>query len=57
MHELALCEGVLQALEEQAEAQCFTRVHAVWLEIGALAAVEPEALRFNFEVVVRGTLA
>ncbi len=57
MHEMALCEGVLQALEEQAEIQHFARVHAVWLEIGALASVEPEALRFNFDVVTQGTLA
>lgn len=57
MHEMALCEGVLQALEEQAEIQRFARVHAVWLEIGALASVEPEALRFNFDVVTQGTLA
>ena len=57
MHELALCEGVLQALEEQAKIQPFARVHAVWLEIGALSSVEPEALRFNFDVITRGTLA
>jgi Zn finger protein HypA/HybF involved in hydrogenase expression len=37
MHEMAWCEGLLQALEEQAKIQHFARVHAVWLEIGALA--------------------
>ncbi|MBU2765294.1 hydrogenase maturation nickel metallochaperone HypA [Acidithiobacillus ferrivorans] len=57
MHEMALCEGVLQALEEQAKILHFARVHAVWLAIGALASVEPEALRFNFDVVTQGTLA
>ncbi len=57
MHELALCEGILQALEEQAKIQPFARVHAVWLEIGVLSSVEPEALRFNFDVITRGTLA
>ncbi len=57
MHELALCEGVLQALEEQAKILHFARVHAVWLEIGALSSVEPEALRFNFDVIMHGTLA
>lgn len=57
MHEMALCEGVLQALEEQAKIQHFARVHVVWLEIGVLASVEPEALRFNFDVVTQGTLA
>jgi hydrogenase nickel incorporation protein HypA/HybF len=54
---MALCEGLVQALEEQALTQGFTRVHTVWLEIGALATVEPEALRFNFDIVTNGTLA
>lgn len=57
MHEVSLCEGLVQALEEQAGAQGFSRVHAVWLEVGTLAAVECEAMRFNFDIVTRGTLA
>ena len=57
MHEMALCEGLVQALEAQAGAAAFSRVHAVELEIGALAAVECEAMRFNFGIVTRGTLA
>ncbi len=57
MHEMSLCEGILQILEEQARAQHYHRVKAVWLEIGALAGVEIEALRFSFEVVCRGSLA
>ncbi len=57
MHEMSLCEGVLQVLEEQARIQSYHRVKQVWLEIGALSGVETEALRFSFEVVCRGTLA
>lgn len=57
MHEMALCESVLQILEEQAEVQGYRRVKRVWLEIGALAGVEIDALRFGFEVVTRGSLA
>ena len=57
MHEMALCEGLVSALEEQARAQSFARVHAVFLEIGALATIEPEAMSFNFPIVARGTLA
>jgi len=34
-----------------------TRVKKVRLEVGALAAVEPQALRFGFGVVSRGTQA
>jgi len=57
MHEMALCEGVLQVLDEYAGKQGYTRVRTVWLEIGALAGVEVEAMRFGFDVVTRGTLA
>ncbi len=54
---MALCEGLVQALEEQARAQVFSRVHKVFLEIGALATIEPAAMRFNFPIVAKGTLA
>lgn len=57
MHEMSLCESVLQVIEQQAEAQQFRRVTAVWLEIGALSGVEPEAMRFCFDVVMQGSLA
>lgn len=57
MHEMALAEGVLQILEDAARKQSFTRVKAVWLEIGRLSSVEPEAMRFCFDAVIRGTLA
>jgi hydrogenase nickel incorporation protein HypA/HybF len=57
MHEMSLCEGILQVLEEQARAKDYRRVKTVWLEIGALAGVEPSAMHFSFDVVCRGTLA
>jgi hydrogenase nickel incorporation protein HypA/HybF len=57
MHEMALSESMLQIIEDQAAAQNFTRVKRVRLEIGTLAAVDPEALRFCFDVVTRGTAA
>lgn len=57
MHEMSIAEGVIQVLEEQAVAQAFHRVTCVRLEIGPLAAVEPESLRFCFDAVTRGTLA
>lgn len=57
MHELSLCESLLRIMERNAEEQGYSRVKRVWLEIGALAAVEVEAMRFGFEVAARGTLA
>ena len=57
MHEMSLAEGMLQLVEDGARRNAAAAVKAVWLEIGALAHVEVEALRFCFDAVARGTLA
>lgn len=57
MHELSLCEGILQVIEDQAIAQSFSKVKKVRLEIGPLAGVELEALRFSYDVVTRQSIA
>ncbi|MDP2072057.1 hydrogenase maturation nickel metallochaperone HypA [Methylotenera sp.] len=57
MHEMSLAENVLQIIEESARTQNFQRVRIVVLEIGKLSAVEPDAMRFCFDAVMRGTLA
>ncbi|MCP4934254.1 MAG: hydrogenase maturation nickel metallochaperone HypA [bacterium] len=54
---MSICEGIVQVLEEQACAQNYKSVGKVWLEIGPLAGVELESLRFCFEAVAKGTLA
>jgi hydrogenase nickel incorporation protein HypA/HybF len=57
MHEMSLAEGVLQIIEDSARDQHFSRVKTVWLEIGQLAGVEVEAMRFCFDAVVDGSIA
>jgi hydrogenase nickel incorporation protein HypA/HybF len=57
MHEMALCESVLQIVAETARRHGAVRVKAVRLEIGQLSHVEPDALRFAFDVVTRHSLA
>ena len=57
MHELSLLENVRELLESHAESQHFTQVTRVTLEIGKLSCVEPDALRFGFDVVMKGSLA
>ena len=57
MHEMAICEAIRGVLEDQARSQGFTRVERVTLAIGALSGVEIEALRFGFDVAMRGSLA
>lgn len=57
MHEISLCENIRTLLEEAAVAQKFERVTGVWLDVGTLSCVEPEALRFGFDAVMRGSVA
>lgn len=57
MHEISLVESVLELIEESARREGFKHVKTVVLEIGQLAAVEPEALEFCFDVVMRGSIA
>ena len=57
MHEMSLAEGVLQLIEDAAGREQFTRVATVWLEIGQLAGVETEAMKFCFAAVMRGSVA
>jgi hydrogenase nickel incorporation protein HypA/HybF len=57
MHEMALAESMLGIVEDTARRNGGSRVTLVRLEIGALSHVEPEALRFCFDAVTRGSLA
>jgi hydrogenase nickel incorporation protein HypA/HybF len=57
MHELSLCVELIRVIEDQTRRQHFHRVRTVRLEVGALAGVEVEALRFGFAVAAQGTLA
>ena len=54
---MALAEEVLQIVQQAARREGLRRVHALWLEIGQLASVEPEAMRFCFEAVARDSVA
>jgi hydrogenase nickel incorporation protein HypA/HybF len=57
MHEMALCEGIIQIVEDEARRQSFYRVKAVCVEIGALSHVAPDAMKFCFEAVAARTIA
>lgn len=57
MHEMSLCEGILQIIEDQARTNHFSSVRRVRLEIGRFAGVEVDALRFGFDVVMKGSVA
>ena len=57
MHEMTLAEGVVRIVEEVAQREQARRILGVSVEIGRLAAVEPQALAFCLEAASRGTLA
>ncbi len=55
MHEMGIAESVLHAVRKQIATCAGARPLKVGLKIGELAGVDPEALRFCFEVMARGT--
>lgn len=57
MHELSLTEALIDLVEAESRRQGFARVRAVHVEIGALSSVGPDAMRFCFDAVTRGTIA
>lgn len=57
MHEMALAESILGLLRDEADRQGFSTVRVVCLELGALSHADPEAMRFCFDAVTRGSLA
>ncbi|AMA60245.1 hydrogenase maturation nickel metallochaperone HypA [Bradyrhizobium sp. CCGE-LA001] len=57
MHEMALCEGIMEIIEEEARRHSFSKVRTVFLEIGALSHVAAEAVKFCFPVVAARTIA
>jgi hydrogenase nickel incorporation protein HypA/HybF len=57
MHEMSLAQSVIQIIEGAAARDAFSRVRTVWLEIGQLSCVEPEAMRACFAAAARQTPA
>ncbi|MBU0456415.1 MAG: hydrogenase maturation nickel metallochaperone HypA, partial [Gammaproteobacteria bacterium] len=53
MHELTLCRNIVDIALDVIEGD--RKVHAVILELGALAGVQKEALLFSFDVVTQNT--
>ncbi len=57
MHEMALTESIVEIALEEARKQGARKVTRVFLDVGALSPVEPEALEFCFAAVASGTAA
>lgn len=57
MHEVVICEALLGQLAALAEAQGWARLQRVWVRLGLLSGVVPDALEFAFSVLSVGTPA
>ena len=56
MHEASLAGSILMLVEDAALRERFGRVSQLRLEVGRLAAVEVEALRFALQAIAPGTV-
>lgn len=57
MHEMSLCQSVMETLQQAARDQGFDRVLNVHLAIGKLVAVEKPQFQLSFEILSKNTLA
>jgi hydrogenase nickel incorporation protein HypA/HybF len=55
MHELSMASAIVEAVLQEIKRQKLPPVQAIALRVGALSAVDPEALRFSFEVITADT--
>lgn len=55
VHEMSIVQSLFEIIEEAMLANGLTRVTAVRMRVGEMAAVVPDSLDFCFEVLARGT--
>ncbi|WP_299523183.1 hydrogenase maturation nickel metallochaperone HypA [uncultured Methanobrevibacter sp.] len=56
MHELSMAQGIINAVIETAENNNATEVTEIGIEIGRLAMINPEQLKFMLGVLVENTI-
>lgn len=57
MHEFSLLQSMNRMIAAQAGQQQFERVKCVWVELGSLAGIDAESLRFGFDEAMTGSVA
>lgn len=55
MHELSIAMSMIEQIEEEADRQGAHTVDVVYVRLGVLSGVDPEALRFAYEVACADT--
>ena len=56
MHEMSITRAMLEIVREQMAKHGIERLSRVHIQVGEMTAVEPDSLRFCFEVCTQGTL-
>lgn len=55
MHELGIAASVLDSVQSEAERHPGSHISKVGIRVGELAGVDPDALQFGFECLVKDT--
>jgi hydrogenase nickel incorporation protein HypA/HybF len=55
MHELGIASSIFDAVQAEARQRPGSRVSRVGVRVGEFSSVDPDALRFSFEVLVKDT--
>ncbi len=55
MHELSIAQSLVETIRETAAAHPGGRVRKVGIRVGDLSGVQPDALQFSFDIIIRGT--
>ena len=53
MHEMSLCQNIMEIIDQQQKKHEIHEVTDIWLEIGALSCVEQSAVEFCFELCAK----
>jgi len=55
VHELSIAQSLVESVRKEAAAHPGARVTRVGIRVGELSGVQPDALKFSFDVIVRDT--
>jgi hydrogenase nickel incorporation protein HypA/HybF len=55
MHELSIAMSILEAAQRETALRKGAELRKIAVRVGELAGVDPEALRFSFEMITKGT--
>ena len=51
MHELSVAQNIIEIIQQSVSKQSWNQVRAVHVEIGAMAGIVPDSLKFSFEAI------